>query len=51
MEIPKDYPLVGAVAIAMNWHMMTQGVAAGKFRSKLFNQDFMDKEFGQVHEK
>lgn len=49
MEIPKDYPLVVGVCLAMSWQMWTQGGAISAFRAKIFNEEFMKKEFGGVH--
>ena len=46
MDFPKDYPNVMAVALAMNWQTWFFGITAGTRRYKLFNQDFMEKEFG-----
>ena len=50
LEIPKDYPLVLGVALAMSWQMWGQGLAIGGLRKKLFNKDFMEKEFGARHQ-
>lgn len=42
-EIPKDYPLVMGVALAMSWQMFAQGMSVGPFRKKIFNKEFMEK--------
>lgn len=49
LEIPKDYPLVVGVALAMSWQMFTQGFALPGLRKKIFNKEFMEKEFGAQH--
>ena len=49
MEIPKDYPLVVGTALAMSWQCWRQGFQVGATRRKVFNKDFMEKEFGEVH--
>lgn len=46
MELPKDYPLAVAVALAINVQCYAAGWSVGGARRKLFNKEFMDKEFG-----
>ena len=50
-QIPEDYPLVMGVALAMSWQMFTQGFAVPGLRKKIFNKDFMEKEFGAIHQR
>ncbi len=51
MQIPTDYPLVIAAALGMSWQMWGFGLSLGRFRQETFNEDFMRKEFGTVHQK
>lgn len=51
MEFPKEYPLAIAVALGMNWQMAFAGMAVPSLRKKIFNEDFMKKEFGDVHKR
>ena len=49
MELPKDYPMAVAVALAINvhCHMASWGISKG--RKEIFNKEFMQKEFGLLH--
>ena len=49
MELPKEYPLAVAVALAMNVHCYSAAFKVGGARKKLFNKEFMDKQFGPKH--
>lgn len=43
MELPKDYPMAVAVALAINFHCYMTSWRVGKYRKELFNKEFMEK--------
>lgn len=43
MELPKDYPLAVAAALAINIQCYTSAWSVGGARRKLFNEAFMKK--------
>lgn len=49
MELPKDYPLAVAVALAINLHCHSAAWRISKKRNEIFNKEFMEKEFGLLH--
>lgn len=49
MQLPKDYPIAVAVALAINLHCHVTSWKVGKSRKEIFNKEFMEKEFGLLH--
>ena len=50
LSIPKGFAKVILVVAGMNFQMSIQGIRVGKMRGKIFNKEFMDKHFGEVHQ-
>jgi len=48
-QIPKDFGKVLLVLGAMNLQMQTAGMAVGVMRKRIFNKNFMEKNFGKQH--
>lgn len=51
MQVPSDYPLVVAAALGMTWQLWGFGSQVNCFRKETFNEDFMKKEWGTLHQK
>lgn len=49
MLIPEDYKFVMATGLLTCMHYMMQGIPIGNMRKKIFNKEFMEKEFGEIH--
>ncbi len=43
MELPKDYPVAVAVALALNVQCYVTAWSVGGERKKIFNKEFMQK--------
>ena len=50
-SIPKGFAKVILVVAGMNLQMFAQGMRVSKMRAKIFNKEFMDKHFGETHQK
>jgi hypothetical protein len=50
MIIPADYPLVLAAGLGITFHAFTRAQAVMAFRLKIFPKEFMEKEFGAIHQ-
>ena len=50
-NIPKGFNKVLLVLAGMNVQMAIAGIGVSKCRGKIFNQEFMEQQFGEVHQK
>lgn len=48
--LPKDFAKVPLVLIGMNVQLWLAGLHVGKLRKQLFNKEFMEKHFGEIHQ-
>ena len=48
--IPKGFAKVILVAAGMNLQLFFFATRVGKERKRIFNQEFMDKHFGEKHQ-
>jgi hypothetical protein len=49
--LPKDFSKVVIVLVGMNFQSWWAGRDVSAFRKKIFNKEFMNKNFGDLHRK
>ena len=50
MLLPREFYLPIAAALGVSWQVWAFGFQAGSARKDAFNEDFMRKEWGQIHQ-